>query len=76
MRVTPGRRAGLRACGPAGWSSRSPELPFCGGPIDPAGHLCVRANGYRRREARRAAMRTVSEPMPSSARASCYSTGG
>lgn len=22
--------------------------PFCGFPIDPQGHLCVRANGYRR----------------------------
>ena len=22
--------------------------PLCGGPIDPAGHLCPRANGYRR----------------------------
>ena len=22
--------------------------PFCGGPIDAAGHLCPRANGYRR----------------------------
>jgi uncharacterized repeat protein (TIGR03847 family) len=22
--------------------------PFCGGPIDPAGHLCPRSNGYRR----------------------------
>lgn len=22
--------------------------PFCGGPIDPQGHLCPRANGYRR----------------------------
>jgi len=22
--------------------------PFCGGPIDPSGHLCPRANGYRR----------------------------
>jgi uncharacterized repeat protein (TIGR03847 family) len=22
--------------------------PFCGGPIDPRGHLCPRANGYRR----------------------------
>ena len=28
-----------------------PSCPFCGGPIDPAGHLCVRANGHRRREA-------------------------
>ena len=22
--------------------------PFCGFPIDPQGHLCARANGYRR----------------------------
>lgn len=22
--------------------------PFCGGPIDPSGHLCPRSNGYRR----------------------------
>ena len=22
--------------------------PFCGSPVDPAGHLCPRANGYRR----------------------------
>ncbi|CAN5469201.1 DUF3090 domain-containing protein [soil metagenome] len=27
-----------------------PSCPFCGNPIDPAGHLCVRANGFRRRE--------------------------
>jgi len=27
-----------------------PACPFCGNPIDPDGHLCVRANGYRRRE--------------------------
>jgi uncharacterized repeat protein (TIGR03847 family) len=25
-----------------------PSCPFCGGPVDPAGHLCPRANGYRR----------------------------
>jgi uncharacterized repeat protein (TIGR03847 family) len=25
-----------------------PPCPFCGGPIDPAGHLCPRANGFRR----------------------------
>jgi uncharacterized repeat protein (TIGR03847 family) len=24
------------------------QCQFCGGPIDPAGHLCPRANGYRR----------------------------
>jgi uncharacterized repeat protein (TIGR03847 family) len=26
-----------------------PDCPFCGNPIDPDGHLCVRANGFRRR---------------------------
>lgn len=26
-----------------------PTCPFCTQPIDPAGHLCVRANGFRRR---------------------------
>jgi uncharacterized repeat protein (TIGR03847 family) len=25
--------------------------PFCGGPIDPTGHLCPRANGFRRTSA-------------------------
>jgi len=28
-------------------SGRKP-CPFCGGPIDPSGHLCPRANGFRR----------------------------
>ncbi|MBF4163090.1 DUF3090 family protein [Nocardioides acrostichi] len=27
-----------------------PACPFCGEPIDPDGHLCVRANGFRRRD--------------------------
>lgn len=27
-----------------------PTCPFCGSPIDPEGHLCVRANGFRRRD--------------------------
>ncbi len=27
-----------------------PSCPFCGGPIDPDGHLCVRANGFKRRD--------------------------
>ena len=26
-----------------------PSCQFCGQPLDPAGHLCPRANGYRRR---------------------------
>ncbi len=25
-----------------------PSCQFCGGPVDPAGHLCPRANGFRR----------------------------
>lgn len=25
-----------------------PSCPFCGQPLDPAGHICPRANGYRR----------------------------
>jgi uncharacterized repeat protein (TIGR03847 family) len=27
-----------------------PNCPFCGGPVDAEGHLCVRMNGFRRRE--------------------------
>ena len=27
-----------------------PSCPFCGEPIEPEGHLCVRANGFRRRD--------------------------
>lgn len=29
-------------------SAGRPPCPFCGGPVDPAGHLCPRANGFRR----------------------------
>jgi uncharacterized repeat protein (TIGR03847 family) len=29
-------------------SAGRPACPFCGLPIDPMGHLCPRANGYRR----------------------------
>jgi uncharacterized repeat protein (TIGR03847 family) len=25
-----------------------PPCPFCGNPLDPAGHICPRSNGYRR----------------------------
>ena len=27
-----------------------PDCPFCGGPMDASGHLCPRANGFRRRD--------------------------
>ncbi len=29
-------------------SAGRPPCPFCGGPLDPTGHVCPRANGYRR----------------------------
>ena len=29
-------------------SAGRPPCPFCGNPLDPAGHVCPRANGYRR----------------------------
>ncbi|RZS80051.1 putative repeat protein (TIGR03847 family) [Motilibacter rhizosphaerae] len=29
-------------------ASGRPPCPFCGLPLDPAGHVCPRANGYRR----------------------------
>ena len=50
VRITPGaaRAFALRA-GRVVEAGR-PGCPFCGGPIDPSGHLCVRANGFRRRE--------------------------
>ncbi|WP_310530317.1 DUF3090 domain-containing protein [Nocardioides sp.] len=31
-------------------SAGRPDCPFCGNPVDPDGHLCVRANGFRRRD--------------------------
>jgi uncharacterized repeat protein (TIGR03847 family) len=50
VRITPGtaRAFALRA-GRVVEAGR-PSCPFCGGPMDPTGHLCVRANGHRRRE--------------------------
>src|SRR5262249_37291115 len=27
-----------------------PDCPFCGSPVDPEGHLCVGANGFRGRD--------------------------
>ncbi len=50
VRITPGtaRAFALRA-GRVVEAGR-PSCPFCGGPMDPSGHLCVRANGHRRRD--------------------------
>ena len=43
----PGARAFARRCG-AVVSAGRPSCPFCGQPLDPTGHICPRANGYRR----------------------------
>lgn len=40
-------RAFARRCSAAVAGGR-PSCPFCGNPIDPEGHVCPRANGYRR----------------------------
>lgn len=40
-------RAFARRCRSAVAGGR-PGCPFCGSPIDPDGHVCPRANGYRR----------------------------
>ena len=40
-------RAFARRCGKVVSAGR-PACPFCGQPLDPTGHICPRANGYRR----------------------------
>ncbi|GGL24178.1 DUF3090 domain-containing protein [Phycicoccus endophyticus] len=40
-------RAFARRCGRVVAAGR-PPCPFCGQPLDPSGHICPRANGYRR----------------------------
>lgn len=46
--LTPAQaRAFARRCETVVAAGR-PSCPFCGGPLDPDGHICPRANGYRR----------------------------
>ena len=40
-------RAFARRCAKVVAAGR-PPCPFCGGPLDPSGHICPRANGYKR----------------------------
>lgn len=50
VRIDPGRaRAFVQRASRVVGAGR-PTCPFCGQPIDPEGHLCVRANGFRRRD--------------------------
>jgi uncharacterized repeat protein (TIGR03847 family) len=49
VRLDPGHaRAFVKRAGLVIEAGR-PACPFCGSPIDPEGHLCVRANGFKRR---------------------------
>ena len=43
-------RAGVRAARRPRRRGRTAQLPVLRRPVDPAGHLCVRANGHRRRD--------------------------
>jgi uncharacterized repeat protein (TIGR03847 family) len=46
--IEPARaRAFARRCAKVVLAGR-PPCPFCGGPLDPTGHVCPRANGYKR----------------------------
>lgn len=50
VRLDPGHaRAFVKRAGLVVDAGR-PSCPFCGSPIDPEGHLCVRANGFKRRD--------------------------
>lgn len=40
-------RAFARRCAKVVAAGR-PPCPFCGGPLDPTGHICPRSNGYKR----------------------------
>jgi uncharacterized repeat protein (TIGR03847 family) len=49
VRLPPGLARAFSKRAQAVVSAGRPPCPFCGGPVDPAGHLCPRANGFRRR---------------------------
>lgn len=49
VRLTPAQAMAFAARAGQVVQAGRPQCQFCGGPIDPEGHLCPRANGYRRR---------------------------
>jgi len=49
VRITPGAARAFAKRAESVVEAGRPSCPFCGNPIDPDGHLCVRANGFRRR---------------------------
>jgi uncharacterized repeat protein (TIGR03847 family) len=50
VRIDPGSARAFVKRAEAVLDAGRPTCPFCGDPIDPEGHLCVRANGFRRRD--------------------------
>ena len=50
VRITAGAARAFVARSRSVLGAGRPDCPFCGLPVDPDGHLCVRANGFRRRD--------------------------
>lgn len=50
VRLTPGAARAFVQRAERVVEAGRPDCPFCGNPVDPEGHLCVRANGFRRRD--------------------------
>lgn len=48
VRLTGAQARAFAARAQAVVAAGRPPCPFCGGPLDPGGHVCPRANGYRR----------------------------
>ncbi|HKJ12520.1 MAG TPA: DUF3090 domain-containing protein [Ornithinimicrobium sp.] len=48
VRLPVGMARGFAERCEAAMSGGRPNCPFCGGPLDPGGHICPRANGYKR----------------------------
>jgi uncharacterized repeat protein (TIGR03847 family) len=48
VRLTPAQARVFATRAASVVSAGRPACQFCGGPVDPAGHLCPRANGFRR----------------------------
>lgn len=48
VRITPGQARAFAARARLLVAAGRPPCPFCAQPLDPSGHICPRANGYRR----------------------------
>lgn len=51
VRMTPVQARAFAARAATVVAAGRPQCPFCGGPMDADGHLCPRANGFRRTQA-------------------------